>query len=504
MRQALISVYDKTGLVSFAKRLIERNFEIISTGKTYDHLQQAGIMCKRIDEVTGFIDIFEGRVKTLHPLIHGGLLGKRDDLTHINEATHHHISWIDLLVVNLYPFSETKANDQATDDEIIEMIDIGGPAMLRSAAKNHRFVTVIYDIRDYDLVLDQMDDQGEVPLELKRDLAAKAFRLSASYDAEIASYLTKDPFPETLTLSFQKKATLRYGENPHQKASFYTSKTIVPYAVSSSTQLHGKALSYNNIQDAEAALMILRAFDGHTAVAVKHMNPCGIGSAQNIHEAFEKAYDADPISIFGGIVALSDQVDLLMAERLHDLFLEVILAPDYEEAALTVLKRKKNLRVIRYEQGDPIDAKALMGVSGGVLIQDQDQSLVDTMSVVTKVEPSESDIVELLFAFQAVKFVKSNAIVITKNHQTIGIGAGQMSRIAAANIAFEQAGEKAHAAYLASDAFIPMTDTIEMAIKNGIKAIIQPGGSIKDQAAIDLCDEHGIIMVMTAMRHFRH
>ncbi len=504
MKQALISVYDKTGLISFARNLIGKNYQIISTGKTYDHLRDAGIMCKRIDEVTGFPEIFEGRVKTLHPLIHGGLLGKRDEETHIHEAITHHISWIDLLVVNLYPFFEIKASDEASDADIIEMIDIGGPAMLRSAAKNHRFVTVVSDFGDYDQVIKEMNDQGEVPLKLRRDLAAKAFRLSASYDAEIASYLTKEPYPETLTLSFQKKEALRYGENPHQSAAYYISKTTTPYSIASSTQRHGKALSYNNIQDAEAALSILRAFTGHTAVAVKHKNPCGIGCANDIHEAFQKAYDADPVSIFGGIVALSDPVDLKLALKLYDLFLEVILAPGYDEDAMSVLTRKKHLRIISFETGDVTYGKTMVGVNGGLLIQDQDQDLIDTLTVVSKTKPSDDDLKNLLFAFQAVKFVTSNAIVIAKDHQTIGIGAGQMSRISAAKIALDQAGDQAQDAYLASDAFIPMTDTVELAIERGIKAIIQPGGSIKDQAVIDLGDAHDMIMVMTSMRHFKH
>lgn len=504
MKRALISVYDKSGLIPFIMSLRQKNYQIIATGGTYDHLVQAGIPCRNIDEVTGFPAIFGGRVKTLHPRIHGGLLGKRDHETQIHEAIDHQIDWIDLLVVNLYPFTFTRDQSDATADEIIEMIDIGGAAMIRSAAKNYRFVTVVTAVTDYDTIIGNMDDEGNTSLDCRHSLARKAFQLTASYDAEIATYLTNEPYPERITMTYQRKQLLRYGENPHQTACFYTSSQDRPYAMSSSRQLHGKDLSYNNIQDAEAALNILKAFKGHTAVVVKHMNPCGIGCAADIHEAFLKAYQGDPISIFGGIVGFSDPVDLHLAKTCGDLFLEVILAPDYTKDALEHLKQKKNLRIITFQAGQPCDDKEFRSVSGGLLIQDEDRKLYADITCPTIVKPTDQDMEELLFAFQAVKYVKSNAIVVSKNFQTIGIGAGQMSRVKAAKIALDQAGDLARGAYMASDAFIPMKDTVELAIQKGIKAIIQPGGSIKDQESRDLCDQHGIAMVMTSMRHFRH
>lgn len=504
MKKALISVFDKSELIPLAEKLVQKQYQIISTGGTYQRLIQAGIPCQKIDELTGFPEIFEGRVKTLHPKIHGGLLGKRDQKKHIEEARDNQIEWIDLVVVNLYPFEETLKKDGVTDSEIIEQIDIGGPSMLRSAAKNHQFVSVVTDINDYSKVLDDMDDEGNTSIDLRKELAAKVFQLTASYDAVIASYLTKDVFPKTLTLTYHKKQVLRYGENPHQSACYYTSSDDVPYSISSSEQLHGKELSYNNIQDAEAALNMLKAFKEHTAVALKHMNPCGIGSDPDIHKAFDKAYDSDPISIFGGIVALSDVVDIDLAKKLGKIFLEVILAPGYTSDALAHLQKKKNIRLIKIQIGKPAYDKEVKSVSNGLLVQDEDALFYKDLTYPTKTKPSKEEIEELLFAYKVVKFVKSNAIVITKNHQTVGVGAGQMNRVGAAKIAVDQANEKAKDGYMASDAFFPMPDTVELAIKAGIKAIIQPGGSIKDQQSIDLCDKHGISMVFTSMRHFKH
>lgn len=504
MKKALISVSDKSDLIALAQKLVQKNYHIISTGGTYQTLCHAGIPCQKIDEVTGFPEIFEGRVKTLHPMIHGGLLGKRDQETHIREARENQIEWIDLVIVNLYPFKETLKRKGVTNSEVIEQIDIGGPSMLRSAAKNHEFVTVVTDIKDYSKLIDDMDDEGNTSLDLRREMAAKVFQLTASYDAHIASYLTNDDYPETLTLTYQKKQGLRYGENPHQSACYYTSSEDVPYSISSSEQLHGKELSYNNIQDAEAALNMLKAFPNHTAVAVKHMNPCGIGCDSDIHTAFDKAYDSDSMSIFGGIVALSDIVDIDLAIKLGKIFLEVILAPGFTSDALVHLQKKKNIRLIKIQTGKPVYDKEVKSVSNGLLLQDEDELFYKELTYPTKIKPSKEDIEELLFAFKVVKFVKSNAIAITKNHQTVGVGAGQMNRVGAAKIAIEQANVKAIDGYLASDAFFPMPDTVELAINAGVKAIIQPGGSIKDQASIDLCDAHGISMVFTSMRHFKH
>jgi len=504
MKRALISVYDKAELIPFAKKLISKNYQIISTGGTYDHLVKAGIPCLTVSEVTYAPEIFEGRVKTLHPKIHGGILGKRENIMHIEQAQQQQIEWIDMVVVNLYPFEETVKHPNSTDLDIIEQIDIGGPAMLRSAAKNHKYVTVITKISDYHAVIKDMNEFGETSYELRRMLAAKVFQLTAAYDAHIAAYLTEDQYPETLNLTFQKKQDLRYGENPHQSAAYYTSSDVAPYQVSTSHQLHGKALSYNNIQDAQAALNILKSFKQHTAVAVKHMNPCGIATDVDIHHAFQKTYDADPISIFGGIVALSDTVDDELSKKLGEIFLEVILAPDFTKEALAHLMQKKNVRLLQIKTGNALYQNEIKSVSGGLLIQDEDSVLYENLTYPTQIKPSEEDIEQLIFAYQAVKHVKSNAIVIAKNFQTIGIGAGQMNRIGAAKLAIEQAGVQAEGAYLASDAFFPMPDTVELAIAHKIKAIIQPGGSIKDQQSIDLCDQHGIAMVFTSMRHFKH
>jgi phosphoribosylaminoimidazolecarboxamide formyltransferase / IMP cyclohydrolase len=504
MKQALISVSNKTRLIDFAQQLIEKKYQIISTGGTYKHLVEASIPCKMIDEVTGFPEIFDGRVKTLHPKIHGGLLGIRDHEKHQIEAKQNNIEWIDMVVVNLYPFKETVNMKNKTDEDIIEQIDIGGPSMLRSAAKNHRYVTVVSDVNDYDQVIKNMDEDGNTSYDLRRELAAKVYQLTASYDAYIATYLTKENYPEKLTLTYEKKQELRYGENPHQSSCFYVSSQDIPYSISSAIQLHGKALSYNNIQDAEACLNMLKAFETHTVVAVKHMNPCGIGTDDHLHKAWEKAYNSDPTSIFGGIVALSGTVDLHLAKQLGNIFLEVILAPDFTDEALEHLRQKKNIRLMKIKTGILEHQKEYKSVSGGLLLQDEDQELFDMLSFPTKAKPLEKDIEEMIFAYRVVKFVKSNAIVLTKDFQTIGIGAGQMNRVGAAKIAIEQAKEKAKDAYLASDAFFPMPDTVELAIKAGVKAIIQPGGSIKDQESIDLCDAHGIPMVFTAMRHFKH
>jgi phosphoribosylaminoimidazolecarboxamide formyltransferase / IMP cyclohydrolase len=504
MKQALISVYDKKGLIPFARALIDKGYTLISTGGTYAHLEQAGLAVTKVSDLTRFDAIMDGRVKTLHPAIHGGILGRRDVKSHVDDANRERISWIDLVVVNLYPFEQTARDPESSQDDIIKQIDIGGPAMIRSAAKNHQFVTTITSPGDYDTVIRDMDENGETSPELKKRLAQKAFSLTASYDSVIASHLA-GVFPEdTFLLSYPVKEQLRYGENPHQNASFYSLPGDYGYSMTSAVKLHGKDLSYNNISDAQAALDILKAFDEPTAVAVKHMNPCGIGSAPTILKAFEKAYLADPVSIFGGIVAVNATIDLALASTLSALFLEVILAPSFDDDALGILTKKKNVRLIRFTETETPGAKVLKSIPGGLLVQDEDVDLIGQVSVPTVSKPSEKDMKELMFAYKAVKGVKSNAIVITKDFQTIGIGAGQMSRVGATRIALDQAKDEARDAYLASDAFIPMPDTIELAAASGVKAIIQPGGSIKDQVVTDLCDKHGIAMVMTNMRHFKH
>jgi len=504
MKQALISVHDKRDLVPFCLALIDKGYTLVSTGGTYRHLDHAGVNIKKVSDLTGFKEIMDGRIKTLHPAVHGGILGKRDHSSHVDDANREGISWIDLVVVNLYPFEETARDPEASEEDVIEQIDIGGPAMIRSGAKNHRWVTVVTDPGDYDTVINDMDAQGMTSLELRRDLARKAFALTASYDSVITSYFSGDRPSDPLLALDLLSEPLRYGENPHQKAFFHRQKGQYGYAVASATKLHGKDLSYNNITDAQAALDMLKEFEEPTAVAVKHMNPCGIGSAPTILKAFEKAYLADPVSIFGGIVAVNGNVDLALASTLSALFLEVILAPSYDDDALMILTRKKNVRLIRFIDTKTPGTKTYRSIPGGLLVQDEDQDLVGTITIPTVTKPSEKDMNELLFAYKAVKGVKSNAIVITKDFQTIGIGAGQMSRVGAARIALDQAKDEARDAYMASDAFIPMPDTVELAARHGIKAIIQPGGSVKDDVVVGLCDKKGIAMVMTNMRHFKH
>lgn len=508
-KQALISVSDKTGITDFAAGLVKQGFDIISTGGTLKAIQDAGIPAKAVDEVTGFPEIMDGRVKTLHPKVHGGLLAKRDNPEHQQALKDQEIDTIDLVAVNLYPFKETLAKTGVSDDEIIENIDIGGPTMLRSAAKNFADVFVVVDPTDYTPVLEALARDEEC-FQLRKRLAAKVFRHTAHYDAMIARYFTEatgEAFPETYTITYEKVQDLRYGENPHQHASFYKTPVRAAFSLSDAKQLHGKELSYNNIQDANAALEIVREYAEPAAVAVKHMNPCGVGIGDDIQTAFQRAYDADPLSIFGGIVALNQEVDKGTAELLSTIFLEIIIAPGFDKEALDILTQKKNIRLLEMDMTDTESrAHTFTSINGGMLIQDADQAEFqdDQLAVVTKRAPSEDEMKDLIFAWKAVKHVKSNAIVLAKGCQTVGVGAGQMNRVGAAKIAIEQAGDAAVGAALASDAFFPMPDTVEEAAAAGVKAIIQPGGSKRDQESIDACDKHGIAMVLTSMRHFKH
>ena len=510
MKRALVSVSDKTNLVSFVQNLVELGYEIISTGGTKKTLEEAGMNVIAIDEVTGFPEILEGRVKTLHPMVHGGLLAKRDDAHHQAQVAENNIEYIDLVCVNLYPFAKTIQNPEATHEDKIENIDIGGPSMLRSAAKNFNDVTVVVDANDYDLIISEIREQGNTTLKTRQMLAGKVFNHTAAYDAMIANYfneINEVEVPEKLTVTYDLKQTLRYGENPHQKAAFYQTLQQPSYSVVSSEQLHGKELSYNNISDANAALEILQEFEGAAAVAVKHMNPCGVGLGTTIEEAYAKAYEADPTSIFGGIVALNREVSKPLAEELHKIFLEIVIAPSFTEEALEVLKQKKNIRLLTTDMSQRLQpGQKLVSVKGGLLVQELDTVQVkkEDLECVTEVKPTEEDLEQLLFGFQVCKHVKSNAITLVKNDMTIGVGAGQMNRVGSAKIALEQAGALAQGAYLASDAFFPMSDTVELAAKYGIKAIIQPGGSIKDQDSIDACNKYGIAMVFTKVRHFKH
>lgn len=508
-KRALISVSNKEKIVDFAKGIAEFGYEIVSTGGTLKVLQEAGIPAISVDEVTGFPEMLDGRVKTLHPFIHGGLLGRRSNPDHVKQMEEHHIAPIDMVVVNLYPFKETLEKANVTKEEIIENIDIGGPTMLRSAAKNFADVTVVVDPKDYDSVLAAIEE-NRLDVAFREKLAAKVFRHTAHYDALIAQYFmeeTKETFPETYTVTYEKVQNLRYGENPHQQAAFYKDPVVSGMSIARAKQLHGKELSYNNIQDANAALEILAEYEEPAAVAVKHMNPCGIGVAETIEDAFQRAYNADPVSIFGGIVALNREVNQETAEKLSKIFLEIVIAPNFTEEALEILTQKKNIRLLQlaFSKAEKESLK-LTAVNGGVLVQTKDQTITlpEDWKVATDRKPSEQEIADLLFAWKAVKHVKSNAIVLAKDNMTIGIGAGQMNRVGSAKIAIEQAGDKANGAVMASDAFFPMPDTVEEAAKAGIKAIIQPGGSKRDQDSIDVCNKHGICMVYTGIRHFKH
>lgn len=511
MTRALISVSDKKGVIAFAEGLIENGIEIISTGGTKKVLDEAGIPTISIEEVTDFPEMMDGRVKTLHPKIHGGLLGRRDLASHMEAMAASQITPIDFVCVNLYPFKETIMKSGVTEEEAIENIDIGGPSMLRSAAKNHQFVTAVVDPADYPVVLSELKEQGGTSLATRKKLAAKVFRHTAAYDALIAQYLTgqvDEREPEKLTLTFDRKQDLRYGENSHQKAAFYETALAESYSIAQAQQLHGKELSFNNIRDADAALRIMREYQEPTVVALKHMNPCGIGSASTIFAAWNAAYEADPVSIFGGIIVLNREVDLPTAEAMHKLFLEIIIAPSFTPESLEVLKTKKNIRLLTvdFTVKESTYTEETVSVLGGLLVQDEDVAMEEKQDwqVVTDRKPTEKELAAMAFAWRAVKHVKSNAIVLANEHQTVGIGAGQMNRVGSVKIAIEQAGAKTKDAVLASDAYFPMDDSVEYAAKHGIKAIIQPGGSIKDQASIDMANKYGVAMVFTGVRHFRH
>jgi len=514
VKKALISVSDKTGLIPFARRLAAAGVEIISTGGTATLLKEAGVPVIGISEVTGFPEILDGRVKTLHPNIHSGLLAVRDNEAHQKQLKELNIETIDLVVVNLYPFKQTIAKPDVAFAEAIENIDIGGPTMLRSAAKNHAFVTVVVDADDYEQVIAEIEAGQDTALETRRRLAAKVFRHTAAYDALISRYLSEqvgELLPESYTVTYEKAQDLRYGENPHQRAAFYRTPLAAGASIAYAEQLHGKELSYNNINDADAALAIVREFDQPAVVAIKHSNPCGVGIGADIREAYQKAYEADPVSIFGGIVAANRSIDRDTALALKETFLEIILAPDFTEEALAVLMEKKNLRLLRIPTLNQPEQKAdnlfrIAPVAGGALVQDYDlkQLQDEEIRVVTERQPSAEELAQLKFAWKVVKHVKSNAIVLAKDNMTIGVGAGQMNRVGAAKIALEQAGDKAAGAVLASDAFFPMPDTVEAAAQAGVKAIIQPGGSVRDQESIDACNRFGITMIFTGTRHFKH
>lgn len=513
IKRALVSVSDKTGIVDFCRELSQLGVEIISTGGTKNLLAKEGVPVIGISDVTGFPEILDGRVKTLHPAVHSGLLAVRDSEEHQAQMKELGLDYIDLVVVNLYPFQETIAKPDVTYEDAIENIDIGGPTMLRSAAKNHAYVSVVVDAADYGTVLDEVRAGGDTTLETRKRLAAKVFRHTAAYDALISDYLSKvtgDPLPERYTVTYEKIQNLRYGENPHQKAAFYRKPLAAADTLTGAEQLHGKELSYNNINDANAALQIVKEFDEPAVVAVKHMNPCGVGVGASVLEAYQKAYEADPVSIFGGIVAANRIIDADTAMLLKEIFLEIILAPGFTDEALEILTKKKNIRLLKLgglELGASRSSQFVVtSIDGGMVVQESDvHSLKESdLTVVTDRKPTEAELKQLLFGWKVVKHVKSNAIVLAKDDMTIGVGAGQMNRVGAAKIAIEQAGDKVKGSVLASDAFFPMGDTVEAAAKAGVTAIIQPGGSVKDEESIKVANEYGIAMVFTGVRHFKH
>ncbi|MCM3715532.1 bifunctional phosphoribosylaminoimidazolecarboxamide formyltransferase/IMP cyclohydrolase [Alkalihalobacillus oceani] len=509
-KRALVSVSNKEGIVEFVQALVELGFEVVSTGGTKKALEAASVPVIGISEVTGFPEILDGRVKTLHPNIHSGLLAMRERAEHQQQLAEHQITPIDVVVVNLYPFKETIAKPDCTFADAIENIDIGGPSMLRAAAKNHQHVAVVVDPADYAVVLDELKQEQAVSVETKRRLAAKVFRHTASYDALIAEYLTKavgEEEPESLTVTFERKQGLRYGENPHQRATFYQKPLADSSSIAEAKQLHGKELSYNNIHDADAALAIVKEFTEPAVVAVKHMNPCGVGTGATIEEAYNRAYEADSVSIFGGIIAANREIDEATALKMKEIFLEIIIAPSFSEKAVEILTAKKNLRLLTVPVQKQIEPEAMLtSVHGGLLLQDEDLlGLEDAeLSIPTKREPTEEEWEALKLAWKVVKHVKSNAIVVTNGLMTVGVGAGQMNRVGSADIAIKQAGERIEGAVLGSDAFFPMGDTVELAGKAGITAIIQPGGSIRDEESIEMANKYNIAMVMTGIRHFKH
>jgi len=513
--RAIVSVSDKAGVTDFAKGLSQLGFEVFSTGGTKKSLSDAGVPVKSVSEITGFPEILNGRVKTLHPMVHGGILAKRELPAHMAELAENKIETIDLIAVNLYPFVQTVSREGVSLDEALENIDIGGPTMIRAAAKNFPSVIVLVDPADYQPVMEKLK-AGGVDLAERKRLAQKAFQHVALYDTAIAQYLRRDMegFPEEMTVALKKRYGLRYGENPHQPAAFYGEQSVGEKKATGITwaeQLWGKELSFNNILDGDAAWGVVTDYAAPTVTVIKHTNPCGLASHDDIAEAYRRAFSGDPVAAFGGIVAVNRAVTLAMAEEMKSVFYEIVIAPEYQPEALELLKKKKDLRILvaklppGYGKAEPgyLDFRR---VKGGFLVQSSD-SVPETnvnLKKVTRREPSQAEINDLLFAWRAVKHIKSNAIVLVKDRTILGMGAGQPSRIISARIAREKAGEKTAGSVLASDAMFPFPDVVEAAAAAGVTAIIQPGGSIRDEDSIKAADEHNIAMVFTGERHFRH
>lgn len=492
MKKAILSVSNKSGIVEFAKSLIKLDYELYSTGGTKGALEDASVPVKSVSELTQFPEIMDGRVKTLHPAVHGGILADRDKPEHLEQLSEQHIDLIDMVVVNLYPFQKTVAKPGVTEAEAIENIDIGGPTMLRAAAKNFKHVTTIVHPADYNEVIERIKED-RLDEDFRKELMIKVFAHTNEYDHAIVSFFKGD------------SEQLRYGENPQQSARFVRTSNS-KHTIAGAKQLHGKALSFNNIKDADSALSLVKKFKEPAAVAVKHMNPCGVGIGDNIETAFKHAYNADNQSIFGGIIALNRTVTADLAETLHAIFLEVVIAPRFTDEALDILTKKKNIRLLEIDMTIDNREEEFVSVSGGYLVQDKDNFEVakDDMKVVTEKVPTDDQWDAMLLGWKVIPSVKSNAVILSNTKQTVGIGAGQMNRVGSAKIALERAIEMNDNVALVSDGFFPMDDTVELAAKHGIKAIIQPGGSIKDQDSIDMANKYGIAMVTTGMRHFKH
>ena len=505
IKRALISVSNKEGIIDFAKKLYGKGIEILSTGGTAKFLRSNNIPIIDVSDFTGHPEIMDGRVKTLHPKVHGGLLAIRDNLIHMTEAKEHDIDLIDLVVVNLYPFSETVMQKNVTHEEALEQIDIGGPTLIRSAAKNYKYVTVVTDPDDYNMIWEEIEKNGNTTEETRQNLSEKVFKSTANYDGIIANYLTRG---QSEHIMVKKISNLRYGENPHQEAAFYCDeKSVQNASIPKAEIIQGKELSYNNIIDADAALSLVREFEKPTVAFVKHTNPCGVCTGENLNDAFHKAYAGDSKSAFGGIIAFNKKCTANIAKKIIENFFEIIIAPDYEPESYEIFRQKPDMRVLMVGKITPEESgKIYSKIYGGLLIQDADTKMLtkDDLKTVTKKQPTDKEINDLLFAWQIVKHVKSNAIVFAKDGMTIGIGAGQMSRIDSVEIAIKKANGREKGAVMASDAFFPFADSIEAAAKAGITAIIQPGGSKRDQEVIDAADEHGIVMVFTGVRAFLH
>lgn len=514
--KALISVSDKTGIVEFAKELEKLRIEIISTGGTYKKLKESNVNAIEISDLTGFPECLDGRVKTLHPKVHAGILAMRNNPNHMKQLADLNIDTIDFVVVNLYPFKQTILKENVSREECVENIDIGGPTMLRSAAKNYQDVTVITDPADYEKVLHELKENKAVSLDTKFYLMQKVFEHTANYDAMICNYIKNEredhSYPATLSLTFEKVQEMRYGENPHQTGCLYKEVGKCEGSLVTAKQLNGKELSFNNINDTNGALELLKEFDEPTIVACKHGNPCGVGSDSDIYKAWQKAYSADNMSIFGGIVVSNREITPEIAKEMSEMFLEVIVAPSFSDEALKILQKKKNVRVLELPEitvKQPENSYDIKKINGGIIVQTIDAKLLDEYEVVTNRAPTEKELEDLMFAWKVVKFVKSNGIALAKDKQTVGIGPGQVNRIWSTKQCVEHAKElisetATQNAVLASDAFFPFDDCVEAAHAAGITAIIQPGGAKKDQLSIDKCNEYGMTMIFTHMRHFKH